>query len=68
MRRKPLGEHAPAHPLDFEIHLGHQVDGALHVDPDVAVEMGELDLARAQHDVDGRGEEPRIVCHEAPEG
>ncbi len=59
--RKALGDELAEHPLDGEVDLGHQIDDALLVDPDVAPEPRHHDVARAHDGLDGGDDEQRIA-------
>ncbi len=51
--RKTLGDELAEHPLDGEVDLGHQVDDALLVDPQVAAEPRHHGIAGAHDRLDG---------------
>ena len=46
---KTVSDARPELAFDRHVHLGHQVDGALHVDTHVGTEFLEHDLAGADH-------------------
>ena len=54
---KALRDHRAEHPLDFEIDLGDQVDGAFFFDTDAGAELGDLEIAGAHDRFDRGGEE-----------
>ena len=49
---KPLGDHLAERALDFQVHLGYEIDRALLVDPQIATEARHLRLAGADHGLD----------------
>src|SRR5688572_14489320 len=49
---KALGNNRPAHPLAFEIDLGHEIDGALLVDVETRGTACELNGAGLEDDFD----------------
>ena len=57
---KSLGDHRAEHPLDGEVDLGHEIDGPLLVDLEVAAELRHLQIAGAGDRLDGGGEKQRI--------
>ena len=60
MIREALRDHRAKHPLDFEIDLGDQIDGALFFDTHAGVELGDLEIAGA-HDRFDRGREEQWI-------
>ena len=58
---KALGDELAEHPLDGDVDLGDQIDGALLVDAEVAAEPRHHGVAGADDGLDGGGEEQRIA-------
>jgi hypothetical protein len=56
---KAIRDHRAKHPLDFEIDLGDQIDGAFFLDAHAGVELGDLEIAGAHDRFDGGREEQR---------
>jgi hypothetical protein len=63
-----FGDEVAEHPLDREVDLGHEIDGALLLDVNIAAEARHLDLASANDRLDGGGQKQRGGSHSALEG
>ena len=64
VRRKSLGDHLAEFTLDGQVHVGHEIDRALLVHPDVLSEVGHHPVAGAGDRFDGGGQQERIASHE----
>ena len=57
---KALRDQRAEHALDFDVHFGDEIDGALLVDTHAGAELGHLEIAGPHHRFDGGGEQERV--------